>query len=86
MPEKTIWLYTGYNFQKIIRQLPNIATKENHNMWLRQKIVEQCDVIVDGRYIDSKRDITLKWRGSSNQRVIDVQKTLEQNEVILYCE
>ena len=86
LPEKTIWLYTGYNFQKIIRQLPNIATKENHNMWLRQKIVEQCDVIVDGRYIDSKRDITLKWRGSSNQRVIDVQKTLEQNEVILYCE
>ena len=86
LPKKTIWLYTGYNFQKIIRQLPNIATKENHNMWLRQKIVEQCDVIVDGRYIDSKRDITLKWRGSSNQRVIDAQESLKQSKVVLYCE
>ena len=38
----------------------------------------------DGRYIDSQRDITLKWRGSSNQRVIDVQKSLKRNEVILY--
>ena len=51
----------------------------------RKEIVKQCDVMVDGRYIDSQRDITLKWRGSSNQRVIDVQKTLKRCEVILYA-
>jgi len=41
---------------------------------LRKEIVSQCDVVVDGEYIDELRDITLKWRGSSNQRVIDVKK------------
>lgn len=86
MPEKTIWLYTGYNFQKVMRQLPNLATKENYNMWLRQRIIKQCDVVVDEKYIDSQRDISLRWRGSSNQRVIDVQKSLQQSEVVLYCE
>lgn len=86
MPEKTIWLYTGYNFQKIMRQLPNLATKENYNMWLRQRIIKQCDVVVDEKYIDSQRDISLHWRGSSNQRVIDVQESLKQSKVVLYCE
>ena len=86
LPEKTIWLYTGYNFQKIMRQLPNLATKENYNMWLRQRIIKQCDVIVDGKYIDSQRDISLRWRGSSNQRVIDAQESLKQSKVVLYCE
>lgn len=86
MPEKTIWLYTGYNFQKVMRQLPNLATKENYNMWLRQRIIKQCDVVVDEKYIDSQRDISLRWRGSSNQRVIDVQESLKQSKVVLYCE
>ena len=52
----------------------------------RQAILRQCDVMVDGRYIDSQRDITLKWRGSSNQRVISVQKSLIQNKLVLYCD
>ena len=51
-----------------------------------EKIIKQCDVMVDGRYIDPQRDITLKWRGSSNQRVIDTRKSLEQNKVVLYCD
>lgn len=41
--------------------------------------------MVDGRYIDSQRDITLKWRGSSNQRVIDIKQSIKQNELVLYC-
>ena len=85
-PDKTIWIYSGYNYQKIMRQLPNLATKDNYNMYKRQRIILQCNVMVDGKYIDSKRDITLKWRGSSNQRVIDVKKSLHQNKVILYCD
>lgn len=53
---------------------------------LRQIIVSQCDVLVDGKYIDSQRDITLKWRGSKNQRVIDIKKSLQQNKIVLYCD
>jgi anaerobic ribonucleoside-triphosphate reductase activating protein len=45
-----------------------------------------CDVIVDGEYIDDQTDITLKWCGSSNQRIIDVQKSLEQGKVVFYCD
>ena len=53
---------------------------------LRQIIVSQCDVLVDGKYIDSQRDINLKWRGSKNQRVINIQKSLQQNKIVLYCD
>ena len=52
----------------------------------RKEIVKQCDVLVDGRYIEEQRDITLKWRGSKNQRVIDVQKSLQTNSVVLHCD
>ena len=52
----------------------------------RVEIVKSIDVLVDGRYIDSQRNLSAKWKGSDNQRVIDVQKSLQQNEVILYCE
>ena len=71
MPEKTIWLYSGYRFEELDER--------------RKQIVSLVDIFVDGRYIDSQRDITLKWCGSRNQRVIDVQKSLKQREVVLYC-
>ena len=85
-PNKTIWLYSGYNYQKIMKQLLNLATQENYNMYKRQQIISQCDVMVDGRYIDSQRDISLKWCGSKNQRVIDIRKSLKQNKIVLYCD
>jgi len=53
---------------------------------LRKETVSQCDVVVDGEYIDELRDITLKWRGSSNQRVIDVKKSIEKGEVVLWSD
>lgn len=71
-PNKTIWIYTGYEFKEIL------------NNPLRTKIAELCDVIVDGRYIDSLADLTYKWAGSTNQRVIDVKKSLEHNSIVLY--
>lgn len=70
LPEKDIWLYTGYKFEDI---------KQSH-----RKVLEQCDVVVDGKYVDELRDITLKWRGSKNQRVIDIKKTLNENKIVLY--
>lgn len=78
-PDKDIWLYTGYQFDRII----NSPLRDMHTTF-RKRIVELCDVVVDGAYIEALKDITLKWRGSSNQRVIDVRRTLEQNEIVLY--
>lgn len=80
---KTIWLYTGYTWEDLINFSLN---KEWEDKILRKSIVELCDVLVDGEYIDDQRDITLKWRGSKNQRVIDVQKSLEQRKVVHYCD
>lgn len=67
-PNKTQWLYTGYLWEDI-KDL---------------EVIKYLDVVVDGPYIDELRDITLKFRGSSNQRVIDVQKSLKENKVVLW--
>lgn len=84
-PEKTIWLYTGYKFEDLINGIYYPLDSEWEDKILRQSIVKLCDVLIDGEYIDEQRDITLKWRGSSNQRVIDVKQSLTQNKVVLYC-
>ena len=52
----------------------------------RSEIISLCNVLVDGEYIDKQKDLTLAYRGSKNQRVIDVRKTLSQNKIILYCD
>lgn len=71
-PTKDIWLYTGYIYEELYY-------KE------MSRILLYIDVLVDGPYIEEQRDITLPWRGSKNQRVIDVKKTLEQGKVITIC-
>lgn len=78
-PTKTIWLYTGFTWEQIMNPT-------NSDDILRKEIVSQCDVVVDGEYMDELRDITLKWRGSSNQRVIDVKKSIEKGEVVLWSD
>ena len=67
-PNKTIWCYTGYNFEEI----------KNLN------VMKYIDVLVDGEYIDTLRDVTLPFCGSSNQRIIDVAKSLQSNQIVLY--
>ena len=69
LPEKTIWLYTGSLFEEI-RTLP---------------FIPQIDVIVDGPYIDALRDTQLHWKGSKNQRVIDVGRTLAEGKIVLWA-
>lgn len=69
LPEKTIWLYTGSLFEDI-RRLP---------------FVPLIDVIVDGPYIEDIRDTQLHWKGSKNQRVIDVKRSLAEGRVILWA-
>ena len=90
-PQKTIWLYTGYTWGELfmyddeINKFPNYLRKDKMEFYTkRQQIIKQCNVLIDGRYIDSQRDITLKWRGSSNQRVIDIQESLLKGEIVLW--
>ena len=79
-PTKDIWLYTGYTWGQIF---PTVCLDVfNINNMYRQSVVEMCDVLVDGQYIEEQRDITLKFRGSKNQRLIDVKETLKQNKII----
>lgn len=73
-PQKDIWMYTGYTWEEIFEK--DIREIQRTLCWL--------DVLVDGPYIEEQRDITLPFRGSKNQRLIDVQATLEQNKIILY--
>lgn len=70
---KDIWLWTGYTFEDIINR---------HTEHYR--ILEQCDVCVDGKYIQELYDIKIRYAGSSNQRVIDVQKSIKEKETVLY--
>ena len=72
-PDKKIWLYTGYTWEEIFTSFD-----------CRQKIVELCDVLVDGQFEEDKKDLTLKFRGSKNQRLIDVQASLKNGEVTLW--
>lgn len=101
-PNKTIWLYTGYiaqieierdekddfwndedDFYSYISFSPKSGSPYD---FMRSVIANHVDVLVDGRYVESQRNPSLRWRGSSNQRVIDVQESLEQNKVVLYCD
>ena len=88
-PDKTIWLYTGYNFDLLnskYNEYKYTPFAANADEWLtRWEIISNVNVLVDGEYIDEQRDLTKKWAGSSNQRVIDVQQSLTQNKVLLYC-
>ena len=83
-PNKSIWLYSGYRWSEIFNDGVYL-TKECAG-WKRREIVKQCTVMVDGKYIDSQRNPSKKWAGSDNQKVIDIQQSLAQNKVILYCD
>ncbi len=68
-PDKTLWVWSGFKFDESLKD---------------KEAVKYIDVLVDGQYKDELHDFTLKWKGSSNQRVIDVQKSLKNNEVVLF--
>ena len=84
-PNKSIWIYSGYTWENIMKYEYGAKYINNFNTdALRQCIVSKCDVLVDGRYIDSQRNPSKKWAGSDNQRVIDVQKSIKNQSIILY--
>lgn len=83
-PEKTIWLYTGYEWNQIMSPAITDDLKSTIIAEQRKEIISNVDIVVDGKYIDEQKDLTLKWRGSKNQRVIDAKQSLKQGRVVLY--
>lgn len=85
-PTKKIWVYTGYKYESII----NCESVESSNVFIwkkaRKEILKYIDYLVDGQYVDELHDFSLKFRGSKNQRVIDVQKSLANNKAVLYID
>lgn len=71
-PTKTIWLYTGYTWEQLQQD------------FRRKHIVEMCDVVCDGRFVEELLDVNKPWVGSSNQRVIDVKQTVNNRQIVLY--
>lgn len=71
-PNKTIWMFSGYTYE----HLPTT--------WATELILQLIDVLIDGPFVFEKRDLKLKFRGSSNQRIIDVKRTLDSGRVVLY--
>lgn len=65
-PNKTVWVWTGYNWEDVASDL----------------VDSKVDVLVDGRFVEALKDLRLKYRGSTNQRVIDVQDSLETGKVV----
>lgn len=67
--DKKLWIWTGYTFEDYVKD---------------KEITKYADVIVDGRFIEELKDFNLKFKGSSNQRIINVQESLKQNKVVLW--
>ena len=68
--DKGIWIFSGFKYEQIIKNKQ------------RKELLELCDVLVDGLFVEELKDLTLKFKGSSNQRTIDIQKSLKQNKII----
>ena len=77
LPKKTIWCYTGYTYKD------GALEEEQNNCEVTRELISLFDVLVDGRFIEELKDIRLVFRGSSNQRVIDIKKTKESGSVVL---
>ncbi len=79
-PDKTIWCYTGYDFEK------DILGKMVHQWDFTDTLLNYLDVIVDGEFIEEEKSLNLKFKGSANQRIIDVPKSLAEGKTILWDE
>lgn len=81
LPNKNIWCYSGFTFEEITGKTPSRAFTENS-----VELLKNIDILVDGRFIKEKKNISLKFRGSENQRIIDVKKTLKENKICIYLD
>ncbi|SCW58434.1 anaerobic ribonucleoside-triphosphate reductase activating protein [Ruminococcaceae bacterium YRB3002] len=79
-PDKDIWMYSGYTYEELTGRNPHCSIPET------AEILDLIDVLIDGRFEEDLRDLTLQFRGSSNQRIIDVKKTRTAKEVVIWTE
>ena len=79
-PQKSIWCFTGYDFEA------DILTGKQGDSQSNMRILKTLDVLVDGRFVEELKDLNLRFRGSSNQRIILVPETLERDEIVLWNE
>lgn len=77
LPEKNVWCYTGYDFEKDLNG--NFAKENKHT----GELLSLVDILVDGKFVQELKNPSLKFRGSSNQRIIDVQASLKSGETVL---
>ncbi len=80
-PQKTVWCYSGFTIDELAGIKPSRVKTEE-----ALELLQLVDILVDGEYVEEKKNISLKFRGSENQRVIDVKKTLAEKQVVLYLD
>ena len=73
LPEKDIWSWTGYTWEELMLETPD-----------KLELLNLVDILVDGRFDIKKKNLMLQFRGSSNQRIIDVKKSLDQGQVVIW--
>ena len=76
-PNKTVWCYSGYTWEQLTGKEPSLARCE-----ATDELLSLLDVLVDGEFVQAKHDISLRFRGSSNQRLLDVKKTLAAGQPV----
>ena len=79
---KTIWCYTGFVFD----ETKGLLKETEKNTSITEELISLFDVLVDGPFMEELKNIRLKFRGSANQRIIDVKKTLQNKKIVLYLE
>ena len=77
-PEKTIWCYTGYDFEK------DLLTGRITDKEITDKMLSCIDILVDGKFVEELKNLKLRFKGSENQRIIDVKKSLSENKIVLW--
>ena len=82
-PNKNVWCYTGFTFEQILGEG---EPKSRAATEIAKEMLTLIDVLVDGPFVEELHSITLKFRGSSNQRVIDIKKTINEKKIVLYLE
>lgn len=77
-PNKTLWIYTGYTYDE------DLIPGGKAYCEVTDRILDQCDVMVDGEFVESLKDISLKFRGSSNQRILNIRETRKRNAIVFW--
>lgn len=84
-PDKKVWIYTGYNYESISNISSNSKLAIDQADKYRMSLIrDYCDILVDGQYIDEKKDYHYKYAGSTNQRIIDINETIKNSKLTLY--